>query len=49
MKDQALEWAKHLKSKEDALHARYRDITRNLLAEKDAEDLLPMLGLDKEE
>lgn len=49
MKDQATEWSRHLKSKEDALHARYRDITRKLLTDKNAEDLLPMLGLDKEE
>lgn len=48
MKDQALEWSKHLKQKEEALYEHYKDLTRKLLKDKQAEDLLPMLGLEKE-
>jgi hypothetical protein len=49
MKDQSIEWSRHLKEKEEALHAHYRDLTRKLLEDRNAEDLLPMLGLDKEQ
>lgn len=48
MKDQATEWSKHLKQKEEALYNNYKNLTRKLLKQKQAEDLLPMLGLDKE-
>lgn len=48
MKDQATEWSKHLKQKEEALYEKYKALTRKLLKDKQAEDLAPMLGLDKE-
>lgn len=48
MKDQSIEWSRHLKNKEEALYEHYKSLTRKLLKEKQAEDLLPMLGLDKE-
>lgn len=49
MKDQSIEWSKHLKQKEQALYKHYKALTRKLLKRKQAEDLLPMLGLDKED
>ena len=48
MKDQSIEWSRKLKEKEEALYEHYKDLTRKLLKRKKAEDLLPMLGLDKE-
>lgn len=48
MKDQSIEWSKHLKEKEEALYEKYKSLTRKLLKKKQAEDLLPVLGLDKE-
>lgn len=48
MKDQAIEWSRHLKNKEEALYEKYKALTRKLLKRKNAEDLMPMLGLDKE-
>lgn len=48
VKDQAIEWSKHLKQKEEALYNHYKNLTRKLLIRRKAEDLIPMLGLEKE-
>jgi len=38
--------SEQMKLQEDAIYNEYKERTRNLLIQHNAEDLLPMLGLD---
>jgi hypothetical protein len=38
--------SEQMKLQEDAIYEKYKEQTRNLLVRLNAEDLLPMLGLD---
>jgi len=40
--------SEQMKLQEDAMYAEYRAKTRKLLKEHNAEDLLPMLGLEEQ-
>jgi hypothetical protein len=37
-----------MKAQEDAIYEKYKAATRTLLIKHDAEDLIPMLGLEEE-